>query len=77
MNTNRIAQFMESSPQENSPDPALFNPAFAFCALPGVHPLAMMMQLAAHKQAVHDVAERAKREEWQQIMARCGIDYQI
>ena len=77
MNHNRIAEFMDQQPDDRGPHPSLFSPAFAFCSLPGVHPLAMMMQMAAHKKAVYDVSERAKREEWQQIMARCGIDYQI
>jgi hypothetical protein len=74
--TNRIRSFMD---QPNQPQ---FSPGtqlrgFAFCNVASANPYAMMLQLAAQQQARQQVEELAKREEWQQIMARCGIDYQI
>ena len=77
MAINRIRAYMD--PQNNGQQlpPSAVSGGFAFCFFGGANPMAMMLQLAAQQQAQKQVEEQAKREEWQQIMAKCGIDYQI
>lgn len=91
MSTNRIRAYMDQEKSKKIPESPLQWRGFAVCYLPGFSapnppPMAsapsdgnwgMNLVMAAHEQAQKQVTERLAKEEWQQIMSKCGIDYQI